>query len=68
MNATETKSVGGVTPIAVSKENAAQYFQGLGECTIEKIAREAGAIIHVGRRKLYLIHKMQEYLYGISEG
>lgn len=35
---------------------------GVGKCTADKIGREAGAVIHMGRRKLFNVKKVQEYL------
>lgn len=34
----------------------------LGSYTIEKIAKEAKAIIKIGNRKLYIVNKMDKYL------
>lgn len=34
----------------------------IGSYTVEKIAKEAGAVIKVGKRKLYIVNKIDEYL------
>lgn len=44
-----------------------QELTGLGRSSAEKIAREAKAEIRVGRRHLYNVEKVKNYLYSISE-
>jgi hypothetical protein len=42
-------------------------YLNVGRSTAERIAAEAGAKIHVGRRVIYNISKVQKYLDEISE-
>ena len=39
-----------------------------GQVTAERVAEEAGATVKIGRRRLYNVHKVQEYLDRISGG
>ena len=39
-----------------------QESMGVGRYTAERIGKEAGAVIHIGRRKLFNVKKVQEYL------
>lgn len=39
---------------------------GVGRGTAEKIGAEAAAVVRVGRRKLYNVQKVQEYLNEIA--
>ena len=52
--------------LAVNQEQC-QALLGVGRNTADKIGKEAGAVIHIGRRKLYNVKKIQEYLDRISE-
>ena len=40
----------------------------LGKNCAGKIGEEAGAVIRVGRRKLYNVKRIQEYMDSITEG
>lgn len=40
---------------------------GCGRVTAEKIAHESGAVIKIGRTKLYNIAKIEDYLGGVSK-
>lgn len=42
--------------------NGLQKLLSLGKGSADQIGREAGAIIHVGRRKLYLVPRVKKYL------
>lgn len=39
---------------------------GVGRNTAYQIGEDAGAVIRIGRRKLYNVKKVQEYIDGIS--
>ena len=40
----------------------------VGKNSAGKIGEEAGAVIRVGRRKLYNVKRIQEYMDSITEG
>ena len=44
-----------------------QAMLGVGRNTADKIGKESGAVIHIGRRKLFNVSKIQKYLDSISE-
>lgn len=44
-----------------------QTMTGCGRPTAIKIANEAGAVVRVGGRKLYLVGKIKNYLESISD-
>lgn len=44
-----------------------QAMLGVGRNTADKIGKESGAVIHIGRRKLFNVSKIQKYLDNISE-
>ena len=39
-----------------------QTMLGVGRNTADKIGKDAGAVIHIGRRKLFNVNKVQAYL------
>ena len=39
-----------------------QAMLGVGRNTANKVGKDAGAIIHIGRRKLFNVKKVQDYL------
>lgn len=41
-----------------------QTFLSLGRCTADALGREAGAIRKIGRRKIYSVEKIKEYIEG----
>lgn len=43
-----------------------QSMLGVGKNTADKIGKDAGAVMHVGRRKLFNVSKVQRYLDQIS--
>ena len=47
--------------------HAAMQLTGVGRWTTEEIAKKAEASFKIGRRKLYNLGKMQQYLDSISE-
>ena len=42
--------------------NGLQGMTSLGRQTCEKIGEDAGAVIRIGRRKLYNVDKIREYM------
>lgn len=44
-----------------------QTMTGCGRPTAIKIANEAGAVVRIGGRKLYLVEKIKKYLESISD-
>lgn len=38
-----------------------------GRSTAEKIAQESGAVLRVGRRKMYFVPKIESYLESLTE-
>ena len=51
--------------IAVNMDQL-QAMLGVGRNTADKIGKDAGAVLHVGRRKLFNVGKVQRYLDRIS--
>ena len=48
--------------------NELMAMTGTGRGSAEKIAAAAGAVIRIGRRKLYNVQKIQQYMNNISAG
>lgn len=46
--------------------DALQTTLNCGKCTAEKIAAAAGAVVRVGKRKLYNVKKLETYLESIA--
>lgn len=44
-----------------------QDMLSVGRDTADKIGREAGALIHLGARKLFVVDKVKEYLNNNAE-
>lgn len=44
-----------------------QAMLGVGKNTADKIGKDAGAVIHIGRRKLFNVSKVQAYLDQAAE-
>lgn len=40
---------------------------GVGKNTADNIGRDAGAVVKIGRRKLFNVNKIQEYMDKLSE-
>ena len=55
-----------IHPISIGKDDAKQRY-GIGESSLNKIARKIGAEIRVGRRKLYLTSKMDAYFENLPK-
>lgn len=47
--------------------NGLQELLGVGRNTADKIGKDAGAVIHIGRRKLFNVSKVQAYLDQAAE-
>ena len=60
------KSVAGVEIKSGGIDEACSRY-GLGKASIRRIAEEAGAVIHVGKRLLFNFSKIDSYLDSISE-
>ena len=45
-----------------------QKMLSIGRANAYKIGEDAGAIIRIGRRKLFNVRKIQEYMDSLSEG
>lgn len=71
MNVTEAKRVidnrSRSNRVTVDTPGACEMFS-CGRATAEKIAEAAGAIVYVGRRKFFLVDKMQRYLEAQAAG
>lgn len=46
--------------------NGLQAFLSTGRASAEQIASDAKAVVRVGRRKLYLIGKIEDYIENLS--
>ena len=64
MKQTEFKQ--NVSPITCDMKTL-QEITGLGRQSLDIIGKEAKARIKVGRRTLYLVSKIEEYLYKLAE-
>lgn len=47
--------------------NGLQNMLSVGKNTAYKIGEEAGAVVRLGKRKLYIVNKVEEYINKISE-
>lgn len=45
-----------------------QSLTGVGRNTAAKIGEDAGAVIRIGRRKLYNVQLVQEYMNSLARG
>lgn len=54
-----------VEPFALSQEQAKVRYN-LGTNMIDHVAKEADAIIRIGRRKLYVVSKMDAYFLKLA--
>ena len=53
-------------PLAISQEQAkARYNK--GTYMIDKVAGDAKAIVRIGRRKVYLVGKLDDYINKLAE-
>ena len=53
-------------PVAINKEQArARYSIGLS--TLDKVATEAKDIVHIGRRKVYLVSRLDAFFEQLAQ-
>ena len=55
-----------IAPLTLDRKQAQERYN-LGVNSINKVAEEAAAVIRIGRRKLYLLEKMDEYFRDRAE-
>ncbi|MCI8593573.1 MAG: hypothetical protein HFI88_14815 [Lachnospiraceae bacterium] len=65
MNALKTANTG-IQQLTITLEQAKERYN-LGTSTINKIAADANAIVYIGRRKIFLMSKIDKYLEELAE-
>lgn len=53
-------------PLAISQEQAKARYN-MGTYMINKVAGDAKAIVRIGRRKVYLVGKLDDYINKLAE-
>ena len=53
-------------PLAISQEQAKARYN-MGTYMIDKVAGDATAIVRIGRRKVYLVGKLDDYINKLAE-
>ena len=53
-------------PLAISQEQAKARYN-MGTYMIDKVAGDAKAIVRIGRRKVYLVGKHDDYINKLAE-
>ena len=53
-------------PLAISQEQAQARYN-MGTYMIDKVAGDAKAIVRIGRRKVYLVGKLDDYINKLAE-
>ena len=53
-------------PLAISQEQAKARYN-MGTYLIDKVAGDAKAIVRIGRRKVYLVGKLDDYINKLAE-
>lgn len=53
-------------PLAISQEQAKARYN-IGTYMIDKVAGDAKAIVRIGRRKVYLVGKLDDYINKLAE-
>ena len=53
-------------PLAISQEQAKARYN-MGTYMIDKVAGDAKAIVRIGRRKVYLVGKLDDYINNLAE-
>ena len=53
-------------PLAIRQEQA-KARQNMGTYMIDKVAGDAKAIVRIGRRKVYLVGKLDDYINNLAE-
>ena len=55
-----------IEPLAISQEQAKARYN-MGTYMIDKVAGDAKAIVRIGRRKVYLVGKLDDYINKLAE-
>ena len=53
-------------PLAISQEQAKARYN-MGTYMIDKVAGDVKAIVRIGRRKVYLVGKLDDYINKLAE-
>ena len=53
-------------PLAISQDQAKARYN-MGTYMIDKVAGDAKAIVRIGRRKVYLVGKLDDYINKLAE-
>ena len=53
-------------PLSISQEQAKARYN-MGTYMIDKVAGDAKAIVRIGRRKVYLVGKLDDYINKLAE-
>lgn len=53
-------------PLAINQEQAKARYN-MGTYMIDKVAGDAKAIVRIGRRKVYLVGKLDDYINKLAE-
>ena len=53
-------------PLAISQEQTKARYN-MGTYMIDKVAGDAKAIVRIGRRKVYLVGKLDDYINKLAE-
>lgn len=53
-------------PLAISQEQAKARYN-MGTYMIDKVAGDAKAIVRIGRRKVYLVGKLDDYINKLAK-
>ena len=53
-------------PLAISQDQAKASYN-MGTYMIDKVAGDAKAIVRIGRRKVYLVGKLDDYINKLAE-
>ena len=53
-------------PLAISQEQAKARYN-MGTYMIDKVAGDAKAIVRIGRRKVYLVGQLDDYINKLAE-
>ena len=53
-------------PLAISQEQAKARYN-MGTYMFDKVAGDAKAIVRIGRRKVYLVGKLDDYINKLAE-
>ena len=53
-------------PLAISQEQAKARYN-MGTYMIDKVAGDAKAIVRIGRRKVYLVGKLDDYINKLAD-